>query len=661
MKKIIKAHIIILLMFVGGSPFMLTSCNFLSVEGYMNDLLSLDTVFSRQDYLIKYIGNTATLLPNPANLYDNSYGPYGTAVDEMLMNDRNENYPGTYLFSDEVNQQNANTYYNRWKQYYQGIRKANTIFARIDECKDITAINKRDILGLTYYMRGAFYYYLLELYGPIPILPEIPLKVDDEVIDLSYERNTYDECVEYICKNMEEAARLLDSARPSTDFLRPAKYAAVSFISRIRLYQASPCYNGNIRYSDWKTSDGRNMINQQFDQTKWSKAALAAKRIIDSGQFALYTVNNDAKTQVADNVSKAPFPLGVGGIDPYHSYADMFNGEALAVRNSEIILGTALPGNYYSLFAPQQMDGRNIMGITQKVISAYRTSKGEDYKTVENDYDPISNAPVIASGYELQPTVAKMFVGREPRFYAAISFNGCYWTGSSLYGRPEADNRANITMTYYVDGTGAPLANAPLNYNLTGYSLKKFIHPEDNTTNYGGIIRAKTFPVFRYAETLLNYVEAINEMQGLPPYSEEIEGITYTVKYDPEEIMKYFNMIRYRAGIHGITLDEASNQTDVRKLIIRERMVEFVGEGRRYHDIRRWNIANIEESMPVQGMDIKKKSDDRAGFHTVVNVDHKYALRMFDDKMYFWPIPKNVLDQNPKLKQNPGWATWSEW
>lgn len=115
-----------------------------------------------------------------------------------------------------------------WGQYYKGIRKCNTIFTRIDECKDLKGLDRREIMGLTHFMRASFYFYLLELYGPAVILPEEPLSVDENIENLSFERNTYDECVEYICKDLEEAYSLLDPTRPSTQFERPTKYAAAA-------------------------------------------------------------------------------------------------------------------------------------------------------------------------------------------------------------------------------------------------------------------------------------------------------------------------------------------------------------------------------------------------------------------------------------------------
>lgn len=662
MKRIFKKHLFRLLMLTGIFPALMTSCNYLSVEQYLNDLMSLDTVFARQDYLERYIGGTAGLLPGEGNLFSNSHGPYCTAVDEVLLSWQKSEYAGTFLYTDKITPESG--HYNRWGSYYKGIRKCNTIFARIDECKDLKAIDKREFLGLTYFMRASFYFYLLELYGPVPIVPEIPMSVDDELDALSFERNTYDECVEYICKDFEKAYQLLDGTRPSSLIDRPTKYVAAAYISRVRLYQASPWYNGNTFYSDWKTSDGRNLIAQEKDLTKWAKSAAASKRIIDCGLYALYTMPSDKNTQVAPNAPKDDFPNGVGGIDPFHSYSDMFTDEkTMAVRNTEFIYITTLSNNTFHIAAPILQGGWNGLGITQKVIDAYLMNDGSEYVQPDDYFAPTGSVPTIATDYALTPTVAKMFLNREPRFYASIGFNECLWPGLSLVGSTEEGGRTNLVVTYNVNGTAPPEAQNPENYNLTGYTLKKYIHPEDNGLSYNGKgkVRVKAFPIFRYAEILLNYVEAINEIKGEPEYSEEVEGTMITVSYQPEKIMEYFNMIRYRAGLPGITLNEASDQEMVRQLIKRERMVEFLCEGRRYHDLRRWGIANEEENKPIQGMDITQKVADRAAFYTVVNVYHKYALRTFEDKMYFYPIPKGVINKNPKLIQNPGWDGWASW
>ena len=117
-------------------------------------------------------------------------------------------------------------------------------------------------------------------------------------------------------------------------------------------------------------------------------------------------------------------------------------------------------------------------------------------------------------------------------------------------------------------------------------------------------------------------------------------------------------MIRFRAGLPGITLAEASNPQTMQDLIERERMVEFAHEGRRYHDVRRWGIAMETENAPVRGCNVEinaNSEEGRRNYYRPVNVDHQYAQHTFTQKMYFWPIPDSKLKQNPLLVQNPGW------
>ncbi len=87
-------------------------------------------------------------------------------------------------------------------------------------------MDKREYLGLTYFLRGYAYYLLIQQYGPVPIVPEVAMSVDDETSSLCYERNTYDECVEYICANMEKAYEYLPDVRESSTFYQPTKWAA---------------------------------------------------------------------------------------------------------------------------------------------------------------------------------------------------------------------------------------------------------------------------------------------------------------------------------------------------------------------------------------------------------------------------------------------------
>lgn len=213
-----------------------------------------------------------------------------------------------------------------------------------------------------------------------------------------------------------------------------------------------------------------------------------------------------------------------------------------------------------------------------------------------------------------------MYCNREARFYVSVIYNEA-WLG--------VDNRR---VEFYQNG-GRDTGNtfdAPQN----GYNVRKRISldafPREGKYPYQpGIL-------YRLAEAYLGYAEALNES-------------------DPgnADILKYINDVRQRAGIPNVT---SGSQDEIRKLIQKERRVEFNCEGIRFHDVRRWKIAETELNRPYYGMNFKgsAKSDD------INNPDAFYKRtfyknRRFYKKMYLWPVPQAQIDINPKLIQAPGY------
>ena len=511
-------------------------------------------------------------------------------------------------------------------------------------------------------MRAYFYYKLVEAYGPVPIVPETAYDVDASAESMSLERETYENCINYICENFEKAYEYLPSSRTSTLVNLPTSGAALALMGRVRLIEASPWYNGNEFYADWKRSDGTNFMPQVKDESKWGTAALLAKRLIkgsEAGSFKykLHTVERKLDTKpLPENVPDENYPNGAGGIDALRSYAFMFNGETPAYNNDEFIYMcgySSTAGDSPAWIAtPTSLGGGNGLNITYATVKAFRMEDGSDinnsplYPT--NYWEAIGGSSQSFSDYTLPSDAAKMFDKMEMRFYASVGFNHCYWSGLSYIGTE--GNQTKQTVTYYANGTAAPSSDHPEDYNHTGFTCKKYIHYVEDQLK--GMMKSKTFPIMRYAEVLLNYVEALNEL-GSNTYTDEENGIT--VSRDVDEMVKYFNMVRYRAGLPGITADDARDVTTMRDLIKRERRVEFFCEGRRYHDLRRWGDAIDAYNEPVTGMNIAARSTDRKAFHTETVINNTRSHRVFSYKDYFLPIPRTTMDKNPKLVQNPGW------
>jgi len=139
--------------------------------------------------------------------------------------------------------------------------------------------------------------------------------------------------------------------------------------------------------------------------------------------------------------------------------------------------------------------------------------------------------------------------------------------------------------------------------------------------------------MYRYAEVLLNYVEALNEVNPGNP-----------------DIFKYLNAIRERGGIPA--LENGLNQGQMREKIRTERRIELTMEHLRYFDTRRWKIAEQTDAGPFVGMNVDagKSNSDPEFFKR-----HVFENRVFRKAFYLFPIPQTEVERNPNLVQNPGW------
>ena len=633
-----------------------TSCDdYLNTDKYFYNQTSLDSVFQRKSLLMQYLNAASSYLPADDKLWTNASVPFSFSSDEAFCSWKDDRHAGIYYAMGELNKYSWQ--FDNWANYYKGIRKAYMILERMGECKDLSETERRDIAGQCHFLLAHYYYCLVRQYGPVPLIPKT-IATNESVENMSYPRATYDECIDFIAKEYEEAASMLDSERSSTETYRvPTSGAALALESRVLLEAASPWFNGNKYYVDFKrSSDGANYFNQTYDAQKWAKATAVCKRIIDTGKYALYTVPADSKTpEFPENVSKANYPDGVGGIDPFRSYNDMFTGEESAFNISEIMWAKHETVDLVWISFPAVADGGNGLCVSQNLVDAYRMQNGKDineagsgYPSADEAWKPIGGNGKSFSNYQLNAQVAKMYDNREMRFYASIVFNYCYREGSSYTGT--AANKKNFFQTFYKDSPFAAWSDYPNDKSWSGYNCIKYCHPSDKPGKEG-TVRSKYFPIIRYAEVLLNYVEAMNEMEG--SYTDEVNNVT--VSRNTAEMVKYFNMIRYRAGLPGITEADAANKDNMRELIKRERQVEFALEGRRFYDLRRWGDLQSTMSNPFVVMNVDARSNEQQKFYTRTVSSYQYSLYTITNKMCLYPIRQTLIDKNAKLDQNPGW------
>jgi hypothetical protein len=635
------------------------SCHYLEVNDYFNETLKYDSIFNTKYNVERYLWATASAFSDECNAF---LDVAAFTSDEAFS--LTADFAGMQYVLGNVTPTDTKGM-GKWNSMYYVIRKANTILANIDRAADLKTLEKREILGYTYFMRAYAYYRILIQYGPVVIIGDEPLNTNEEVDYYDRSRETFDNSVDYICDELERSAAYLLSDVPYGNFGRPTKGAALGLIARLRLMQASPLWNGGEAarrtFNAWRRSvDQVHYVSQTPDERKWAVAAMACKRIMDMNKYKLHTVARMSDTPpLPATVSNLPFPDGAGDIDPFRSYSDMFTGEALAVRNPEFLWGQwSESATLLSMFCVPviNLGGWNSVSIPQKIIDSYLMADGRTINNPSPDY-PYSptgykgGSNETFSGYTLLGTASNMYVNREMRFYASIGFSECHWPCNST-----SDNsKRNQTVTYYVDGNAGRQATDgnPDNYPVTGYTLKKFIHPDDAWAGTSAQVIQKPFPAVRYAEILLAYAEALNNLTTTHTV-QDADGVSHTFSRDVNEIKRYFDMVRYRAGLPGLTPTELSAAATVQALIERERMVEFLFENKRYHDVRRWGKYEQTESEPIMGMDTEKSK--AGGYYSIVPVNHSKARnRVVDRKLILFPIELTEIRKAASLDQNPGY------
>lgn len=666
---------------------LLSSCNYLDVDTYFEDTFRQDSIFHSQKNAEGYLWNTPKDFPDPGAIWGGPWNPGELASDEMTTRWRTGEFPGILFTVGEINERNVPGSMNIWYRMYRIIRRCNYMLAEVDKVGDMSTLDKQLYKGYVHFMRGYAYYHLLMNWGPCLIVGDEVLPSSESADFYDRERSTYDESVDYICNEFALAAQVLPTSlqQSISYYQRPTKGAALALISRLRLYQASPLFNGGDAarrcFGTWKReSDGAFYVNQTYEPRRWAVAAAAAKAVIDMNIYELNTVEADPRNPypLADNVPRAQFPEGAGGIDPYSSFSHMFNGEGIIQTNKEFIWAME-SGNVYNYTRhsfPVYFGGWGGMSVPQRVVDCFLMVDGRTIHDASEEYPYESDLTKTIGGsgkslgtYILKGDVPKMYDNREARFYASIGFPGSYWPMNS------ASQDANYCKKQFWfsrdDVSGITGVGHNINdYCVSGYVPVKYIHPDDSWANGKGNVKSafitspKPFPIIRYAEVLLEYVEALNNVEG----SETVESLdengqltTVDITRDVTEMARYFNMIRYRAGLPGVTEEQLANREEFQKIVMNERQIELFNEGYRYFDTRRWGIYLEEDanSSNWRGLNVEKDRtniNNNEGFWEIVTINTQNIRdRIAKPKMVFLPIPHGELLKVPAMDQNPGW------
>lgn len=535
-------------------------------------------------------------------------------------------YTGTTTFDLGVwNASSAS--YDKWYTYYQGIREANYFLQNLDNCpeSELSYDIREQWRAEVRCVRAYYYAQLMRMYGPVILLGDE--LVDFTSIDLHRPRNTWDECVNWVTNEFWELANdeYLPIVQEGNSYARMSQAIALAYRARILLQSASDQFNGNPMYADICNPDGTHLFPIRKDPEKWKLARQAAQDVIDLGYYELEKVMNGDK------------------IDPYQSYKAVFTIN----QNKEMIFSYLdESGHFDKRIAPNSIGGwGGGFSPTQEMVDSYAMNSGRypikgylDANREKPEIDPAAN--YSEEGFtnfthpieKVERKTFNMYVDREPRFYVSVLYGGLSW-----FITKKSSEKIYVEM--FKNGNNGP--DASHNYCSTGYNMIKMAMPEYEANPTKNVKRE--VPYMRYAEILLNYVEAAIEEDNLS---------------DPN-ILKYWNMVRERAGLPNIEVvypEAIGNQGQLRDLLRRERRVEFAFEGMSFYDNRRWLIAEKTENSNMHGMNIQAIGQRNSNsypddfFKRTV-----FERRVFAPSFYLYPIPQTAINKNHSLVQNYKW------
>ena len=522
---------------------------------------------------------------------------------------------------------------HNWGNLYRRIRATNVAIQNLAEPQFDNSSGVADRLrGEALFLRAFFYTELLRYYGAVPLIDRVYGLEDD---DYTVARNTFEEQVEFIVTDCDQAAALLTDA-PAVDG-RASSAAALALKARVLTKAASDLHD--IPTASSNSEVIRGYENPEYlgytsgDQTsRWQRAKEAAKAVLDTygpGYMMDLTepVTREEGTENYLSISMA------GG-----SSAVSANGKA------DLILGR--------FFVDLKDEGGNYVGRNNGPNGYHNWAGNTPIQQLVDDY-PMADGTAFDWGNPAHATTP--YANRDPRFYATILYDGADWKPRTTdvagrdpvnqiqTGQYEVMQGGKKVIHYGLDTRNSPVED--WNGSHTGYYMRKFIDPnpavvDQNTRQF------IPWPVLRFTEVVLNYVEACIELG------------------EDAEALNWLNRIRFRAGMPAIT----ATGDALRDAYRNERRIELVYEEHRFHDARRWMIANETLGRKVgimrvlgrlkAGSNVSVYRYDPANYdytYTVGTIDPGIENRQWLDKMYFIPIHRDEINRNDKLVQNPGY------
>lgn len=461
---------------------------------------------------------------------------------------------------------------NFWVKQYQYIRNANFFFENIDQVKSqLTEAAYRNYCGQARVVRAFCYLRLVQGFGDVPLITKT-LPAEEWPA-----RTPAREVMDFVISELATAAEELPDQPADKLHGRIFKYVAYAYQARAAMHYAG--FYG--------------------ETSAYQVAADALNKIVTSNQFALF----DKATDPIENFTQIFWTDNEGADNTEIIFSDQYMKDRRPHNISTNFAGPGWKGhqaqqNYIDMFESKK--GWQALGISFKTMNEYRNTRllKSPLEGVDPDYNP-----------------KKEFDNRDPRLNATF-FNPNIFQ--------EADGTLKKAGEFW------PAANyhfAP-DWENDCYFYKKLVDPRCFNQGYYHSNSENNFPLVRYADMLLLYAEALNELG------------------ETGQAQDYVNQVRKRADMPDIA---SSDKNEMREIIKHERKIELIAEQVLVWDYKRWK--EYDRTMP-NGSQFYGFRRETYGKESVL-LQTKFLTY---PKYYLWPLPAIEIRNNPNINENnSGW------
>lgn len=504
---------------------------------------------------------------------------------------------------EPLNTDNVPKGYDYWD--YKLIRKLNIFIEEAAQSESFSVEFVNQKVSEARWLRAYVYFEMVKRYGGVPLLT-VAQDINASEEELFVKRDKEQDIYDFIDRELDEIFLLLPESYV-TEKGRCTKWAARALQSRAMLYAASIANFGSVEL------DGIVGIPASDAQKYYQKAYDVSKELIEESGHSLYTkylpgdpVKNHHQLFVEE------MEMNLEAIFTHRNDFASDNGNSLSwyMVHNDFAYGW---GSYF----------RPTLDFVEKFEFIDGTSGAigrENYTTGEWD-------------------MADLFDNRDPRFKAAILYNGAefawkannYDSNKAYFHEKSMVDDKSVTSGVLADGVPAKATDRafkPKPTNLRhGFLMRKFLDESSGKQLQQGE-SSEDFHIFRLGETYLNMAEA-----------------AYYLNLK-DEALDLINEIRQRAGMPDkLVIDE--------EVIYNERAVELAFEEHRYWDLRRWRIAEEElNGKQMAGLKFDYYNYDTKKFKLSIGKaftgTHTFLLQH-----YYVPITSERIGDNYNLVENP--------